>query len=437
MNTNFNFISSQSFDRLPELITLAGGPFPPPAPQEAAVAIQAAWRGHAVRSRLHASGPDRNSLNPSLAARAKLFVDQPYLLAKLPRAAAGQTPVYLPKGLPVVLKEAKEKCQTRLTKMSQARDICQRNNYKRLQVPTAIVYKNFIIESRLPIARFDRKSQMGFYYENRARFTPAVRDFLGFFFQCTLNDITVDKVRYAPCDTPIARYDNVCLYSVNGKPTIGLPDLEDFDPDCPRTRADWCAQKCITATYLFPYHFDTILEVAEEFDPKIRRFEKPLEKRRDSTLSYFNTVYHDHKKFLLARRITPEHPALLPTLTADRIDEFKALFQDIPQFVEFNFSECIASFLNLFKLVLQDRIKKLDAPLTEWHQLLAVRTFNLKLDVILDHMADLFAIDLKDNEPILRQMTIDILQEFARGGEIAYYRPLSGKDSNEDHCIFV
>lgn len=94
----------------------------------------------------------RSFLDDSLLESAKPFIENPSLRKDLPQPPYGTTTVYLPKEFPIVLKQGSPETRSiRLNQIIDARNLCDQNNYQCLTIPTAQVYKDFIVESRLPI----------------------------------------------------------------------------------------------------------------------------------------------------------------------------------------------------------------------------------------------------------------------------------------------
>ena len=63
----------------------------------------------------------------------------------------------------------------RLNKMRLAREVCEKMGYTHLVVPRARLYKDFIVESRLPIILHNAKAQIDLYLENKEQFTTAIK----------------------------------------------------------------------------------------------------------------------------------------------------------------------------------------------------------------------------------------------------------------------
>ncbi len=257
-------------------------------------------------------------LSDDLFEKAKLLLDHSNL-EDLPRASAGKTPVYLPKTLPIVLKHSDRggpgQGKRRLEEMELARKICEQNNYNRLTIPKGCLYKEFLIETRVPLEKHDFKAQVGLYIENRDKFTNAVKEFTGFLFQSSLSDIT--DTRTYSTRTYLGRYDNVALYLEKEQGKIGLIDLEHFEPIVDKSSAA-SFKKCLDAIALFPLHFEEILTIAKAFDPRIKDYLKKLEESRDEVLKRFKEIYYDHLSFIKTKKIPIENPAYFEKISLAR-----------------------------------------------------------------------------------------------------------------------
>lgn len=128
----------------------------------AAEQLQGIWR--AYRAKVKAEKERQHLLHYSLLEKAKLYVDIPSNRKGLPIAPMCKTNVYLPQE-PIVLKHTgAPKNQERFDQMKEAREIC--SGYKHLVIPKARVYRDFIVEERLPIIAHETKEHIGFYIDN-------------------------------------------------------------------------------------------------------------------------------------------------------------------------------------------------------------------------------------------------------------------------------
>jgi hypothetical protein len=130
------------------------------------VRFQSLWRGHAERKK------EGRFLTAALLKRAKSCIDEN-------RLGNGRYPVYFPNNLPLVLKHKSiGEVNQRFANIRKAKEICTAKGYNHLTVPGAYVYKDFLVEKRLPIeSEIDIQEQMIFYAQHRDQFTEAVREF--------------------------------------------------------------------------------------------------------------------------------------------------------------------------------------------------------------------------------------------------------------------
>src|SRR5262249_34887938 len=147
--------------------------------------------------------------------------------------------------------------------------LIQKNEYQHLQVAEASVYKNFVIETLLPIKKYDlfnEKEQMGLYLENLSAFTPAVKEFTGLLCQATHDDLNSHKARdilYTFSEDYTPRFDNAVLRLENGVGKIVIPDLDGLEAVAP-------LQPTIDdAIRFFPFHYDLIIEEAKKYYPDL------------------------------------------------------------------------------------------------------------------------------------------------------------------------
>lgn len=133
----------------------------------AAIDIQRIWRGYIARLRVEKIKRTCLLSDDTRLNQAKMYIDDPSKRRELPRASSGTTPVFLPKGLPFVLKWSGSPAnQKRFCKMLKAHELCKKNNYQHLIIPRARVYADFIIESKLPITMNEIKGQMDYIWKS-------------------------------------------------------------------------------------------------------------------------------------------------------------------------------------------------------------------------------------------------------------------------------
>jgi len=384
----------------------------------------------------------------------------------LPRASAGATRVYLPKELPIVLKHSgSPENIERFEKMQQARDLCNRNGYEKLIIPKARIYKDFIIESRLPIARHNTKEQIGLYIENRKLFTKAIQEFTGFLCQSSLADIIGGGDPYNTLfTTRVGRYDNVPLYLEEGQGKIGFVDLETFSPyDNYEREKEWCFYACNTAVVLFPYHLDEIMSAAQKFDPNIEQYRKYLEQIKDKTLKCFKLVYEDHLEFIREKRITLEHPLAFEKMGLDGTQQLKKAIgkQLLKEQESWDHEKCLgeepdktlACFNEkAFPLILEAAYKLIHDKLgrnmrtkeaiSSVPELVSIRTLqfvtqNLEGSKFYDLIHNQLESINIDDAHVITSIIIDVIfNELVNMKCIAYYIPRFGTGCNPPRCIF-
>jgi len=411
----------------------------------------------------------RHSLCYALFEKAKPYIDIPSNRKGLPQASSGKTPVYLPKELPIVLKESgSPQNQKRFDQMKQGREICEQSGYENLIIPKARVYGNFIVESRLPITEHGTKEQIGLYIENRERFTSAIKEFTGFLCQSTLNDIRggTNDAYETLSETPLGRYDNIALYLEEDQGKIGLIDLERFTPECSKQGKRWCFFKCRAAVNLFPYHLDEILDTAKKFDPNIHKYRKDLEIDRDGSLKRFKLVYDDHLDFIVKKNITIKNPLELVEVNSTRKEKikntvvllmrknhadvwFKNCLGKQPEEVLALFEKSFPKILNLITDFLSQNLKNsiniTEETISSYRQLLSCRTVRFGSsnafyqDLQEKIISELQMLEIKDKFKKISFTSLIIqcvFEELAKSGEIAYYNPRFGYDGYATQCAF-
>ena len=434
----------------------------------AATKIQSFWRGHLAKVKVEKA--KRHFLSYALLEQAKLCIDTLSQGEPLPRAPAGKTPVYLPTELPIILKRCGSPAnQERFDQMKQAREICEQGGYKNLVIPRARVFRNFIVESRLPITVHGAKEQIGLYVENRERFTGAVQEFTGFLCQSSLLDITGgNRDPYGSLSkTPIGRYDNVALYLEGNQGKIGLIDLEGFSPERSKSQEYWCFFPCRDAVHLFPYHLDEIMSVAKNFDSNIETHRGALEKARNEALKRFKLAYENHLEFVVNKGVTFENPIAFEKLNVSRIEELKGVVEaalrkehegflftgclgensdaTLKLFNEQAFPQILDAIYNFINDRLESSMKfrKNKGAISSNLELLSLRTLtfttynNLYYRRCVGAVADLIGVltfgkTSFDATNFSEELLHVIFKELERGGDISYYNP----DFGDTTCIF-
>lgn len=436
----------------------------------AATKIQSVWRGHLARIKIEKA--EKHVLSYALLKKAKPYIDVPSNRQDMPRASCGKTPVYLPKELPIVLKQSgSPQNQKRFNQMKEGRDICEKNSYEHLVIPKARVYGKFIVESRLPITMHGTKEQIGLYIENRERFTGAVQEFTGFLCQSNFRDITGgSNDPYGTLSkTPVGRYDNIALYLEEDQGKIGLIDLEQFTPECSKLQKKWCFSKCQDAVHLFPYHLDEIMSVAKRFDPDIESYRGSLELEKAEALKRFKLAYEDHLDFVREKGIRLEDPISFEKLGVDRIKQlkkvieeelrkehedvwFKGCLGEMPDSTLISFNEkAFPQILDATYKLINDTLvynleyQKSKGDISTNSKLLSVRTLVFSSQyVVYDEfikstLKSLEMLVFKSRfrtEGFLHLLLGVILKELEKGGEIAYYNPSFGYGDYATQCVF-
>jgi hypothetical protein len=435
----------------------------------AAIKIQSIFRGILVQ--LAVKKEERHLLSYSLLEQVKPLIDEPKKFENLPRAASGRTPVYLLNDLSIVIKQSgSPKNNIRFDKMRQAREICDASNYSHLVIPRARIYRDCIMEKRLPISEnHDTKMQIGFYLDHVEKFTEAVKEFTGFLCQAKLNDITggTNDAYSTLSEVPIGRYDNVAMYLKEGIGKLGLIDLEEFDPKSESQRREGFSA-CIQAIRLFPHHLEAIIGVAKNFDPNIENYRKQLETERDEVLEYFKKAYQNHLDFVQQKNINFTDPTKFDQISEDRKNKIIKVIEDeiLKQNQNHQFKNCLGEtpdttikvlnetgvFPKILEITLEFITNFLKTNLQEhggpeaissYSKLISVRTlefdsssFNKLKKSIAKNLSQLkFKIKNKDRQFASTIITA-IFKELAEGKEIAYYNPSFGVGTSAVHCIF-
>lgn len=261
--------------------------------EEAAKRVQSFCRGFLARARVK---KQKRVLSRRLFRKAVQMVDnQQYLNA--PRATHGKTPVYITKEL--VFKETGSPLdEIRLSLINQAYGLCSQGRYNTLVVPEAIVYKELLIERRLPIHSTGFFDQVELYVQNKERFALAARQLTQFLMKVSLPWIIKEKI--FPI-VNVARYDNLALFLENGEGRVGLIDTERLGTE---KEEHTTLNACLAAVTFFPYHVEEIVSAAREFalsdiDP-IRTL---VLERSYQVLGYWENAYEQHMQFLRQKGI--------------------------------------------------------------------------------------------------------------------------------------
>lgn len=238
---------------------------------------------------------------------------------EMPRAAAGNTPVYFPQQAPkLILKEAGRNCVARFNKMQKVHRVLASQRSTHLVVPKARIHKDFIIEKRLPIDTNPYRN-MELYSQNPEQFDDAVRELTRLFGRVAIHDLIdtrVDSLGNKSDVGGIVRYDNLPLFIVEkdgvkqGK--IGLIDIDIQGAPSP--------QAFNVLARIFPYHLDIIEEEALQYpDGKVNV--EQLRANAADGKKYIEGGFSEHHNWLVEKNITAENCTQPLEITPERNQE--------------------------------------------------------------------------------------------------------------------
>lgn len=419
-------------------------------------------------------GISSNFIDFSLFDRSRLYIDNNFD-GDSPIWLGGHIPTYLPRNFSVVIKKEKscEDSSLRAEKMKKAQIICSSNNYTHLNVPKARAYKNFNIESRLPIpisaGSEKTKRQIALYTQYPERFTKSITELTNFLCQTTLSDLIGGAVGIKNLlKNEVPRHDNAVLYleeennEIKGK--IALVDLDGFEAKRPGYSQ---LQAVIT---LFPLHYNEIIQEAKTFFSDLQELTPSFFKRvRDDALDFINQVYLSHANFLMLNGITPENPnkfapcsftlerknEIQYILSSKLIEDWKTKNQslysgNIAKTLN-NIQKIIPELLDIVTTLFEEILKPSKEQPLNYVDLVESRTFNFNYGIIKEYvmsknMTDKFSIlkELKEQENFrdiqeLGFYLIDkLFEELVRGGEIVDYERLGRISENaySEHIVF-
>ncbi len=264
---------------------------------DAIIKLQSLWRGHRVR---------RNYISQDHYFSAKQYLDKCQDITGLPKASCGITRVYLPPNLPVVFKAlGMQKSKRRFFTMWKARDLCQRNGYRHLLIPTARPYKEYNIEDKLPVHDVKQREQIALYGENWKSFSPAIREFTGFLCQSIFPDIlTLSHPYQEENEIPLGRCDNLPLMLDKEDGKIALIDLGGHQIRKGKPSSAEALECAKTVIFIFPYHFDDIFDVVKTFCPGIIEKRLHLQELCAQALTRFKKIYENHRDFVQKKIIS-------------------------------------------------------------------------------------------------------------------------------------
>lgn len=347
---------------------------------------------------------DGHALPKHLFQKAKPYIDDPILRKGVPLAISGKTPVYLPRELPIVLKQSgSPQNQERLKKMKEAREICEKNQYTHLVIPRARIYEDFIVEDRLPIEEHEIKEVIELYLENKEAFTDSIQEFVHFLFQCDLYDIAgnTQNPYNVLSKAPLGRYDNIALFLEKGVGKIGLIDLEKFSIRSLEISEAEGVVRCTDAICLFPCHFEAIMITVRGLCPNIDKYRVSLENVRDESLKRFKIAYEDHLLFIKTKGITLKNPTEVLRLE-------KAKEQALKKTIENRIRGASETQYGWFEGILEKKTPSLpewifgevpDATFMQFHE----KGFPIILESTYQFLQELLEARLEQRAPISRQ----------------------------------
>lgn len=445
--------------------------------RSAAVKIQSCYRGSSLRQ----SVQQQRDAAITLQASIRTFLAQQQLiscalppdliekgisiigkqnLTDLPKALSGKTPVYLPKGVSIVLKHSGLQCSDRLKKMNKARVICKSNKLQHLVIPQASVYGKFLIEQRLPISQQSMKEQMGIYFENQDVFTPAIQDFTQFLCRLPLSDLSggshpfIGGIIPTNSEYSIARYDNAPLYIEKEQGYIGLIDLESVGEN--QTDIDYvCCIKRIVG--LFPYHFEEIMNVGKLFCPELEYHRAELKKYREEAITIFEKVYIVHRQFAVEQNIGQTALNKIVALDSEKIRNIKktllkklsslengSLLYDIlkskeQQFLDEHLQKILSQVTSWIEHFLIEQIEMRDnIPPKDFFELLDIRTVHAFSFELVNELASLLPsndLSKQEKRKASKNLLYLILDAEVEQKIIASWQPLIGNQWSEYELI--
>jgi len=406
----------------------------------------------------------RHFLSVPLFEEAKLHIDRlektkssnnPY---KLPQANDGKTQVFLPPQLPLVLKRSGKLASKKRARQTRVvLDLCEGNCLHHLVIPRQRVYKEFVLETRLPIAKNCLQGQMEIYLENRDLFGAAAKEFTQLLFLSEMSDVLDEGHHPLTIFGPIGRHDNFPLFVEEGLGKVGLVDLEHFIPISKISfSSDEVMCRCKNAIAIFPCHFEEILEAARGFSAFVdeKAFYEELTSFRDRAQNVLVQAYERHLYFFKKNGISFEDPLQPVEVTSTRKKSVKeAVFsrilrqelqEPILRAFESKRERLEKNFSKLVDLIMDFLFDSIDLKesISSYGQLMYQRAlyFGCENQRMRDSLVEDVATKIEgsdryltDVEALARLLVKEIFIELAVGGELAFY------DSGEQlgvECIF-
>jgi hypothetical protein len=226
----------------------------------------------------------------------------------------------------VVLKySGKEGAITRFHQMQEVRSILNSQNSSHLIIPKASLYKDFLVEQRLPI-NVDKYHNMNLYLSNKTLFDDAVRELTRLFSRLYLSDIVNEfnlRLEDMHWGWDNVRYDNLPLYLVeeDGKRMgkIGLIDLE-------RIQKRPNPEGLQALVRIFPFHLDIIKEEASKL--KMEFDEASLEDSAENGRKRLEVGFTNHLTWLKEKGVTAENFSEGFQVSPERVKELTTLLKE-------------------------------------------------------------------------------------------------------------
>lgn len=185
-------------------------------------------------------------------------------LEKLPKSPWGQTNVYLPCDLSLVIKElGQDRAVRRVSANLNATALCRELGLRHLIIPRFGLSGDYTFEQHLPVADVNLRSQTSLYASHRDCFVQAAKEFSAFLIKSNFPDILTWSHPYQTEDKiPLGRFDNLPFFLKNGRGCVGLVDLGGYKVRH-QNPCELEIEECVkTAIALFPYHLEEVCEVA-------------------------------------------------------------------------------------------------------------------------------------------------------------------------------
>lgn len=240
----------------------------------------------------------------------------------IPQASDGDTTVYLPKEMPeVVLKKSgRKEGVERFHQMQDVRKILNEMDCTHLEIPRANLYKDYLVETRLPI-NTSVLYNMRIYLSDPGKFDDAVREMTRLFSKVTLTDLVGPQRTFLNSIVgDSVRYDNLPLYiDKDGKGKIGLIDLEHL-------RGTPSINNLTLLARIFPLHQDIIVDEAKKLGLENIPIED-VQKASEKGKKYLDEGYTKHLQWSKNKGITPETALQKFIVTPERQKELTRVIQ--------------------------------------------------------------------------------------------------------------